>query len=102
MKRALVLILASAAVYGDTGALSLDIMRKVEDALAAQGYDPGPVDGKWTAKSATALKQAQRDRELEPTGVLDQRTLAAIGIRDEENPFMQQAAGAAAGGTRPR
>lgn len=77
-----------------------EVVRKVEEALVAQGYDPGPVDGKWTQKTEEAVKQAQKDREFEPSGRLDQRTLASIGIRDADNPFMSESS-ASAGGTRP-
>jgi peptidoglycan hydrolase-like protein with peptidoglycan-binding domain len=49
-------------------------------ALRAEGYDAGPDDGTLNAKAVEAVKQAQRDRELEPTGRLDRRTVAALGI----------------------
>lgn len=76
-----------------------DLVRKVEEALAAQGYDPGPIDGVWTAKTEEAVKKAQKDREFEPTGQLDQRTVASIGIRDADNPFMREPS-ASAGATK--
>jgi peptidoglycan hydrolase-like protein with peptidoglycan-binding domain len=52
----------------------------VQRALRADGYDPGPSDGTLNAKTVQALKQAQKDRELEPTGQVDRRTAAALGI----------------------
>jgi peptidoglycan hydrolase-like protein with peptidoglycan-binding domain len=56
-----------------------------ERALRAEGYDAGPADGTLDARSVQALKQAQKDRELEPTGTLDRRTAAALGIDVEGN-----------------
>ncbi len=53
---------------------------QAEAALKAQGYDPGPLDGKLDAKSRKAVREAQKDRELEPTGRLDRRTAAALGV----------------------
>ena len=49
-------------------------------ALRAAGYDPGPADGSLRPQTTEALKQAQQDRELESTGQLDRRTVAALGI----------------------
>ena len=62
-------------------------------ALRAAGYDAGPADGTLNARTVAAVKQAQKDRELEPTGELDRRTLAALGIDVERS--------AAAGGSAP-
>jgi hypothetical protein len=69
---------------------SSEVIRKTQEALAAQGYDPGPIDGRWTQKTEQALKQAQEDREFEPTGRIDQRTLASLGVSDADNPFMRE------------
>jgi peptidoglycan hydrolase-like protein with peptidoglycan-binding domain len=55
----------------------------VQQTLRAEGYDPGPVNGELGPQTAAALKQAQKDRELEPTGRLDRRTIAALGIDAE-------------------
>jgi len=62
-------------------------------ALRAAGYDAGPADGTLNARTVAAVKQAQKDRELEPTGELDRRTLAALGVDVERS--------AAAGGSAP-
>jgi peptidoglycan hydrolase-like protein with peptidoglycan-binding domain len=56
-----------------------------QQALRAEGYDPGPADGDINAKTVQAVKQAQKDRELEPTGRLDRRTAAALGVDVAEN-----------------
>lgn len=48
--------------------------------LRAEGYDPGPADGKLRPQTAQAVMAAQKERELEPTGRLDRRTAAALGV----------------------
>jgi peptidoglycan hydrolase-like protein with peptidoglycan-binding domain len=50
----------------------------------AEGYDPGAADGTFHRKTEQALRQAQKDRELEPTGRLDRRTIAALGVDIEQ------------------
>jgi len=67
-------------------------------ALRAAGYDAGPADGTLNARTVAAVKQAQKDPELEPTGELDRRTLAALGIDVERSAA---AGGSAPGATRP-
>lgn len=56
------------------------IVANTQEALQSEGYDPGTVDGRLKPKTVLAVKQAQQDRELEPTGRLDRRTVAALGI----------------------
>src|SRR5690606_37074549 len=72
---------------------------QAEAALKAQGYDPGPLDGKLDAKSRKAVREAQKDRELEPTGRLDRRTAAALGV--DVAPGAGGAPGAAVGASAP-
>jgi peptidoglycan hydrolase-like protein with peptidoglycan-binding domain len=60
-----------------------DTVAIVQQTLRAEGYDPGPINGELGPQTAAALKQAQKDRELEPTGLLDRRTTAALGIDAE-------------------
>lgn len=55
-------------------------VQAVQRALRADGYDTGPADGTLNAQTVQALKQAQRDRGLEPTGQVDRRTAAALGV----------------------
>lgn len=55
-------------------------VKSVQEALAAQGYDPGPVDGKLGSRTKSALKQAQKDKGVSESGQIDQQTLAALGV----------------------
>ena len=57
-------------------------VKEVQAALTQQGYDPGPADGQLGGKTKQALKQAQKDKSLEPTGQIDQQTLAALGVNE--------------------
>ena len=46
--------------------------------LAAQGFAPGPADGIWGRRSATALEAFQRARGLPASGNADKATIAAL------------------------
>jgi peptidoglycan hydrolase-like protein with peptidoglycan-binding domain len=53
----------------------------VKERLKAQGYDPGPIDGVADEQSTQALIAFQRGRGLAVTGVLDEDTARALGLR---------------------
>ena len=60
--------------------------RMVEQRLAAEGLDPGAIDGRFDDQTRRAIRRFQRTRALEPTGYLDERTLVlllagAVGLR---------------------
>ena len=57
-----------------------DLFKRVQERLHAQGFDAGPVNGDWSAKTQTALAQFQRARDLPASGSLDERTRAELGI----------------------
>jgi hypothetical protein len=79
----LVAIFAFASAYAtdwDELLQDRDTVAKVQQTLRAEGYDPGPANGKLGPRTEQAVKQAQKDRELEPTGRLERRTIAALGI----------------------
>ena len=59
-----------------------ETVKKVQTALTQQGYNPGPEDGQLGNKTKEAIKQAQKDKSLEPTGQIDQQTLAALGVNE--------------------
>jgi peptidoglycan hydrolase-like protein with peptidoglycan-binding domain len=46
----------------------------VEHALAANGYDPGRVDGVIDGDTRAAIREFQRDRDLAVTGAIDHDT----------------------------
>jgi murein L,D-transpeptidase YcbB/YkuD len=50
----------------------------VQTALKLAGYWPGAIDGEWTPELTDALQEFQADLGVEPTGVVDAATLAAL------------------------
>lgn len=59
--------------------LSQDIIRAMQEALAAQGIDPGPVDGVLGPRTHAALQKYQTANNL-AVGGLTYETLQALGI----------------------
>jgi hypothetical protein len=57
-----------------------ETVKKAQEALASQGYNPGPADGVWGPRTSDAVKKAQTAKSIEPTGQLDDRTLVALGV----------------------
>src|SRR5688572_12608582 len=71
---------------------SAAVVRRVQETLAHRGFKAGPVDGRMHAATQQALRQFQKSENLEDTGRLNDRTLAALGIEPES---------ASAGAPRP-
>lgn len=57
------------------------VVKQAQNILAARGYDPGAADGMFGTKTENALREYQRDNNMEQTGLLDDRTLASLGLR---------------------
>jgi peptidoglycan hydrolase-like protein with peptidoglycan-binding domain len=66
-------------------------IRKVQETLNARGYKAGPPNGVLGDSTRTALRAFQKSENLQVTGRLNPRTLAALGIEDK---------GASAGASR--
>jgi peptidoglycan hydrolase-like protein with peptidoglycan-binding domain len=62
--------------------MDAETVKRVQEALASQGYDPGPADGKLGPKTTEAVKRAQADKGINATGKLDQQTVAALSSGD--------------------
>ncbi|HRN75551.1 peptidoglycan-binding domain-containing protein [Ottowia sp.] len=54
-------------------------VRDAQQRLLDKGYDPGTVDGVAGPRTASALRQFQRDQGLMATGRLDSVTIQALG-----------------------
>ena len=52
----------------------------LEEALAANGYDPGRVDGIIDGQTRAAIEAFQRDHRLVATGIIDPNTGELLGI----------------------
>lgn len=63
-----------------TGKISQSDMRKVEEALKAKGYDPGPINGQMDAQTQQALRDYQSRNKLPVTGAVDQGTADSLGV----------------------
>lgn len=50
----------------------------IETALARAGYDPGPLDGRFTDQTRRAIRAFQRSADLPETGHVGQRTMAGL------------------------
>lgn len=55
-------------------------MMKVEQALKAKGYDPGPVDGKADKETQAAIRAFQEKNNLTATGDMDKPTAEALEV----------------------
>jgi hypothetical protein len=60
--------------------------RQAQQALASRGFDPGPADGVWGARSQQAAMGFQRANNLEATGRLDAATLNALNVSAARMP----------------
>ncbi|MGI9072129.1 MAG: peptidoglycan-binding protein [Bryobacteraceae bacterium] len=76
------------------GTLQLgSIGREVEQlqrALAAEGFDPGGMDGSFGPATTAALIAFQTKHGLRPDGFLDPATAAALNISDATEPTNKQ------------
>ena len=62
----------------DKSAYSSNFVSAVQESLAREGFDPGPVDGKWGAKTERALTGYQRSKGLPATGGFNPGTLKSL------------------------
>ena len=79
-------IIATVATAGDAPMEQLglrgnqNLVRAVQQALAAQGYNPGTPDGLMGSKTIRAISEFQRAKNLTPTGNLDPETINALRL----------------------
>jgi peptidoglycan hydrolase-like protein with peptidoglycan-binding domain len=64
---------------------SPQVVRQVQQELNAQGYDAGPANGQFTARTERGVSQFQASQNISPTGQIDQQTLAALGINEVDS-----------------
>ena len=71
--------------------------RLIQSSLAAEGFDPGPVDGVFGRRTRAAIGQWQAARGEEPTGYLDAeaaKSLLALGTKLEREAAARAELGA--------
>lgn len=59
---------------------SPDLVKQAQEKLSALGKNVGTPDGQMNSRTQQALQEFQRDNGLQPSGQLDQQTLAALYI----------------------
>jgi peptidoglycan hydrolase-like protein with peptidoglycan-binding domain len=64
---------------------------KVQEQLRELGFDAGPVNGDFGAKTQAALGQFQLSRTIPASGQLDDVTLAELGVQRERSDARQNA-----------
>jgi peptidoglycan hydrolase-like protein with peptidoglycan-binding domain len=57
---------------------------RVQEELRGLGFDAGPVNGDFGAKTQTALAQFQLSRAIPASGQLDDQTLAELGLKRDD------------------
>jgi peptidoglycan hydrolase-like protein with peptidoglycan-binding domain len=63
------------------GNASTEQVRQIQEALKAQGQDPGPIDGRMGARTQAALRSYQGSNNLTATGRPDAQTMEKLGVR---------------------
>ena len=57
-----------------------DVIRAIQTALAARGFDPGPIDGRFGENTAAAVGAFQSAHGLVMDGEVGPQTAAALGV----------------------
>jgi hypothetical protein len=63
-------------------------VRQVQQALDKDGFKAGRADGRWGSETQAAVKQFQQSKQLQPTGQLNEQTVADLGL--DTSKFQQQ------------
>ena len=68
--------------------LSSEQIREAQEKLQQAGHSPGPINGIWGPQTQTAVKEFQREKNLQVTGQLDQQTIQELGIKSQPEPHI--------------
>ncbi len=60
--------------------LSRSEIKQVQQALDKDGFKAGPTDGRWGPETRGAVKNFQQSKQMQPSGKLDQQTVADLGL----------------------
>ena len=61
------------------------LIQDVQKKLREQGFDAGPVNGRFGSKTQAALAQFQLSWSIPVSGMLDRQTLDALGVEPAED-----------------
>ncbi|MCG8366924.1 MAG: peptidoglycan-binding protein [Pseudanabaenales cyanobacterium] len=69
--------------------MTVDEIKKIQRQLKAWGFDPGPIDGKFDAKTKKAVMDFQGSKGLSKDGNVGPQTLAALNKQQcqRRNPW---------------
>jgi len=64
------------------GAVSpnVETVREVQRLLTALGYQPGPIDGSYGPKTASAIREYQRDQRIQVDGQINQGLVSSLRL----------------------
>ena len=65
--------------------LTADTIRQVQQTLQQQGLYHSGVDGVWGPRTEAAVRSFQQKNNINPTGQLDQQTLASLNVGNQQN-----------------
>jgi peptidoglycan hydrolase-like protein with peptidoglycan-binding domain len=66
---------------------------QIQQALVDKGYDGCDVDGTWDSSCVQALKNFQKDQNLDPDGKIGALSLIALGLGPKREPLQQHLLG---------
>lgn len=66
------------------------LVRSVQQALKQKGYDVGTIDGQIGPTTESALRNFQQQQGLPQSGNLDQPTLSALGVEQDQGASSMQ------------
>jgi len=69
-----------ASAQQSQGAQDQTLVKQAQEKLSAAGKDVGTPDGQMGPKTQAALKEFQQEKGLQPSGQLDQETIAALDL----------------------
>ncbi len=69
-----VLFFVLALQVGVSSVFANDTVRRAQESLVEKGFNPGPVDGIWGAKTKNGVMQFQESEGLLASGELDEQT----------------------------
>lgn len=83
-----------------------ELVKQAQEKLSAAGHDVGSADGIMGPKTQKGLKEFQQSKGLQPSGQLDQKTLAELGVSGDASASTgassdkpdKEASGSASGG----
>ncbi len=73
-----ILFFILALQVGVSSVFASDTVRKAQETLVEKGFDPGPVDGIWGAKTKNGVMRFQESEGLLASGELDEQTKSRL------------------------